>query len=144
MGSYKAVRKRIALSFLESSTDLAVKASSHLLSFVYRKKTTSSEGLQYSTEAGVDDADLQGGLEVGSSGREILDQELGDQIVQHTFPASPAWTPESIEINSRKGRRSMCVVAKDRAHYRVFDLESACKGEETRENREDGIDDNMS
>ena len=45
--------------------------------------------------------------------------------VQHTFPAGPIWTPECIEINGRKGRRAVCVLAQDRLRYRVFDLDSS-------------------
>jgi anaphase-promoting complex subunit 4 len=31
--------------------------------------------------------------------------------------------PEKLEVNGRKGRRVVCVLGKDRLHYRVFDLD---------------------
>lgn len=55
---------------------------------------------------------------------DISDEKLLSQLQQHRFPAGAAWTPERIEINGRKSRRSVCVVAKDRVTYRVFDLDS--------------------
>jgi hypothetical protein len=45
-------------------------------------------------------------------------------FVQHTFSMGPTWTPERIEINGRKGRRAICVLAQDRLRYRVYDLDS--------------------
>ena len=80
---------------------------------------------------------------MGSFSKEVLDPEQEDRIVQHTLPGSPAWTPDSIEINSRKGRQSVCVVAKDRAHYRVYDLESIYEEKEAREDRNYESDDSM-
>ena len=42
----------------------------------------------------------------------------------HTFPSSASSAPEKLEINGRKGRRVVCVVTKDKLHYRVFDIDS--------------------
>ena len=45
--------------------------------------------------------------------------------VRHTFPQGPEWAPEKIEINGRKGRRIICVLAKDKINYRIYDIDSA-------------------
>jgi len=52
-------------------------------------------------------------------------------FVQHTFSTGPVWTPERIEINGRKGRRAICVLAQDRLRYRVYDLDSFTPEEDT-------------
>ena len=44
--------------------------------------------------------------------------------VKHMFPEGPTWTPERLEVNGRKGRRAVCVVAEDRVHYRIFDIDT--------------------
>ena len=41
------------------------------------------------------------------------------------FPPGVSWTPERMEVNGRKGRRVLCIVAQDNFHYRVYDLDSA-------------------
>lgn len=46
-----------------------------------------------------------------------------EACTRHTFPNQITWLPETIEINGRKGRRAVCVVAQDRIHYRVFDID---------------------
>ncbi|MCJ1311524.1 hypothetical protein MMC25_005196 [Agyrium rufum] len=54
----------------------------------------------------------------------------GDEIalrtyIRHVFPSvAPAFAIERIEVNGRKGRRVVCVVAKDRLRLRFFDLDS--------------------
>ncbi len=42
----------------------------------------------------------------------------------HRFPPGRMWTPRSLEINGRKGRRMICVLAEDKLHYRQFDVDS--------------------
>ena len=39
------------------------------------------------------------------------------------FPPEASWTAENIEINDRQGRRMVCVLAQDRLHYRIYDLD---------------------
>ena len=41
------------------------------------------------------------------------------------FPAGITWAPEKMEINGRKGRRVICVLAQDKLHYRIFDLDGS-------------------
>ena len=59
--------------------------------------------------------------------------EQSTHLLRHSFPKGPAWTPERIEINGRKGRRAMCVLAEDTLHYRIYDLDSMPNEEETME-----------
>ena len=62
------------------------------------------------------------------------------RVLQYTFPAGPTWTPESLEINGRKGRRAVCVLAEDRLRYRVFDLDSFSSLDGSPANDTDGED----
>lgn len=45
------------------------------------------------------------------------------QFVVHTFPAGPEGV-EKCEVNGKKGRRALCVVAEDKIRYRIFDLDA--------------------
>lgn len=126
------------------STNLpSPKASSYLLSVPYRKKTISSEGLSYTRVSKTDDTNFQGGpefYEAISPSIDFSQQENMDQFVQHRFPSGLAWTPERIEVNGRRGRRVICVVAKDETRYRIHDLDSLQEAVEARENRRDETD----
>lgn len=42
----------------------------------------------------------------------------------HKFPAGKAWAPQRMEINGRKGRRILCVLAEDNLHYRQYAIDS--------------------
>lgn len=42
----------------------------------------------------------------------------------HQFPAGKVWRPQRLEVNGRKGRRVVCVVAEDQLHYRQLDIDS--------------------
>ncbi|KAH0543232.1 hypothetical protein FGG08_002396 [Glutinoglossum americanum] len=58
----------------------------------------------------------------------------------HFFPATEAgFVPEMLEINGRKGRRVVCVLGRDRLHYRVFDLDGEAEEEED-EDEDEGED----
>ena len=61
-----------------------------------------------------------------------VDQHV-DQLGQDILSASSAWTTERIEINGRKGRRTICVVDKDKIHYRIYDLDSLLQAEDEAE-----------
>lgn len=96
------------------------------MSISYRKQTFTSESLFYQkTHLEVEDeTDVSNCAATAALNLDISDEKLLNQLQQHRFPAGAAWTPERIEINGRKSRRSVCVVAKDRVTYRVFDLDS--------------------
>ena len=118
-------------------------ASSYLLSVPYRKETISSEGLRYTRVSKMDDTNLQGGPEIHEAiapSIDLSDQKYMDQFVLHKFPTGLSWTPERIEINGRKGRRIICVVAKDNMRYRIHDLDTLHEAEESQENRNDETD----
>lgn len=55
-----------------------------------------------------------------------------------------SWTPERMEVNGRKGRRVICVLAQDRFHYRVYDLDSFSGGDECQDTRTEGSEEVMS
>lgn len=98
---------------------MTIVASSYLLTISYRKQTFSSESLFYQKTALEMEGETTAALKL-----DISDKKLLNQLLQHTFPEGPAWTPERLEINGRKLRRSVCVVAKDMVTYRVLDLDS--------------------
>lgn len=60
------------------------------------------------------------------------------------FPEGALWTPERMEINGRKNRRVICVLAQDRVHYRVYDLDSSSGHEEAQDTKTEGSDEVMS
>lgn len=66
-----------------------------------------------------------------------VDLEQSSHILRHSFPPGPTWTPKRMEINGRKGRRAMCVLAQDGLHYRIYDLDSTTNDEETMEIADD-------
>ena len=64
---------------------------------------------------------------------DLSDEGRIRQYVQHNFPQGLAWTPAKLEINGRKGRRILCVLAEDRLQYRVYDLDSSSSNESAAE-----------
>ena len=69
-----------------------------------------------------------------------------DIASEHTwleFPEGVSWTPERIEVNGRNGRRAICVLAQDRFHYRVYDLDTRSGGDGVRDARSDDSDEIM-
>lgn len=105
------------------------------MSISYRKQTFSSESLFYQkANLEVDDG---AGVPIRAAttalNLDTSDEKLLSQLQQHRFPGGAAWTPERIEINGRKSRRGICVVAKDRVTYRVFDLDSLHKNKDESE-----------
>lgn len=59
------------------------------------------------------------------------------------FPAGVSWAPESLAVNGRKGRRIVCVLAQDRLHYRVYDLDGSPGNMAAQEARTEGSDEAM-
>ncbi|KAL8994812.1 MAG: hypothetical protein Q9169_005319 [Polycauliona sp. 2 TL-2023] len=59
----------------------------------------------------------------------------------HRFPPGKMWRPQGLEINGRKGRRTICVLAEDRIHYRQFDIDSMDTAHDSAPRR-DETDDN--
>ena len=56
---------------------------------------------------------------------DLADADTMTGYERHTFPAGKSWTPARLEINGRKGRRVMCVLAEDLIRYRLYDIDSA-------------------
>lgn len=105
------------------------------MSISYRKLSFSSDSLFYqkaNLEMG-DGAGVPVRAATAALNLDISDEKLLSQLQQHRFPEGAAWTPERIEINGRKSRRGICVVAKDRVTYRVFDLDSLHKNQDESE-----------
>lgn len=99
-------------------------------------------GLQYNV---VSDNSAEG-LEAAVDNTRLSEMDLSNAeqcrtCTWHEFPTGVSWTPERIEVNGRKGRRAICVLAQDRFHYRIFDLDSPSGGDATEETATEGSDD---
>lgn len=73
--------------------------------------------------------------------------DVASAFTWHEFPEGVSWAPERMEVNGRKGRRAICVLAQDRFHYRVYDLDSSggsSAGEEIQDVRTETSDEVMS
>lgn len=92
-------------------------ASSCLLSIVYRQRLNSSKGMSYTRAPDVNEESFGGILDPSP-------HENTDILVWQTFSSGSAWTPDRIEVNNRKNRQTVCVLAEDRAHYRIYDIQS--------------------
>ena len=64
------------------------------------------------------------------AGANSFELQQSIHMLRHSFPEGPTWTPERMEINGRKGRRAICVLAQDALRYRVFDLDSTSNDED--------------
>ncbi|KAL8852821.1 MAG: hypothetical protein Q9221_002330 [Calogaya cf. arnoldii] len=100
---------------------------SRLVQIDFRPSQDSETGLRYQ-EAGL--AGQAPSEEVGKnevSGSQGISLRVLSDISMHTvhrFHPGKVWTPLRLEINGRKGRRTICVLAEDRIHYRQFDIDS--------------------
>ena len=48
-----------------------------------------------------------------------------DEFLMHRLLAGPSGGVARCEINGRKGRRAICVVAEDLIRYQIFDIDTA-------------------
>lgn len=75
---------------------------------------------------------------------ELSGPDAASAYTWQEFPEGVSWTPERVEVNGRKGRRVICVLAQDRFHYRVYDLDSSSGGEDVQDTRTESSDEIMS
>lgn len=54
---------------------------------------------------------------------DLSDKEVLKSYVRHTFANNPSSVPSKLEVNGRKGRRALCVIAEDKIHYQVLDID---------------------
>jgi hypothetical protein len=72
-------------------------------------------------------------MEDAETGDASISFSIPDQAAQYAwleFPRGDSWAPERIEVNGRKGRRVVCVFARDRLHYRIYDLDGSAEVED--------------
>ena len=62
---------------------------------------------------------------------DLSDPDVAGAYMWQECPDGVSWTPERMEINGRKGRRAICLLAQDRFRYRVYDLDSSLDRDET-------------
>ena len=103
-----------------------------MLRIPYRKRSGSSETLAYTVMANQNITNTKGSARRADI---IPSIDLADpeQLMAYTwleFPPGVSWTPQRMEINGRKGRRVICIVAQDNFHYRVYDLDSVTESQD--------------
>ena len=111
--------EKLIVAFSKSSS------TSHLLYFSYRHQSQPFSDISYATLEPVGTTTHAANQPSGAAHLDISSDDEVKQFIQHTFPDGPSWTPQRLEVNGRKGRRAACVVAEDRIHYRIFDIDSA-------------------
>lgn len=119
---------------------VSAKYSSRLFRIPYRGTASASGELVYATmNEGKVGQRMDGNHDHFSI--DLSDPDVASAYTWQEFPEGVSWTPERMEINGRKGRRVICVLAQDRVHYRVYDLDSSSGGEE--DARAEGSDEVM-
>ena len=103
------------------AANISVKASSRLLGIPYRDTEQSANALTY---IHIDDKDVERDASSGNT-LDLADADMMNRYERHTFPGGKSWTPVRLEINGRKGRRVMCILAEDLTRYRLYDVDSA-------------------
>ncbi len=91
-------------------------------------------GLQYMTVN-----DDSAGIIEGCPKIDLSDAEQCRACTWREFPAGVSWAPERLEVNGRKGRRLICVLAQDKFHYRIYDLDNFSSAEEAEDVGSDEI-----
>lgn len=89
--------------------------SSRLLRIAYGDKTSDTPGLEF-VDVSRSENPQHPSLDFSSS-------EHYEMCTWHQFSKGASWTPAILEVNGRKGRRAVCVLASDKLHYRVYDLD---------------------
>ena len=112
----------------------ACAAASYLMNIRYRP-SDDDESITFTDIANKDNDHLN-----HPPGANSFDLKQSSHLLRHSFPKGPTWTPERMEINGRKGRRAVCVLAQDNLHYRIYDLDSATSDDETIESTSDEKD----
>lgn len=122
---------------------VSTNSSSRLLRIPYRETTNAHEKKVYTTinqndtEHRMDDIDNHPIID-------FSDPDVASAYTWQIFSEGVSWTPDKLEVNGRKGRRAICVLAQDGFHYRVYDLDSSSGSEEVRDTRTDTDNENVS
>ncbi|KAI9675657.1 MAG: hypothetical protein M1817_001024 [Caeruleum heppii] len=100
--------------------------ASHLLSIAYARSSESEPGLFYAplVPSSSSQINLPPVSTIPDSIVTLLDEEVVAKHSHHCFPQSASFYPTKLEINGRKGRRVVCVLAQDRMKYRIYDLDT--------------------
>lgn len=93
----------------------------------YDQKSGAADGLRYVRAPEFSEDGSEGGsenLSTASLNMNVLDSHVMGQFTQLSFPTDSTWMPKRIEINGRKGRQAICVLASDEKSYRIYDMEN--------------------
>lgn len=102
-------------------------ASSRLFRIPYRETANAYGKSSYAT---INERNVEHSTD-NSDTRSTFDFSDSDVVSAYTwleYPEGVSWTPERMEINGRTGRRAICVLARDRFHYRVYGLDNETDG----------------
>lgn len=71
---------------------------------------------------------------------DLFSDRVQNHFVRHTFLGTTAASvaPAKIEVNGRKNRRALCIVAQDSVHYRIFDVDSFHAQDDGHDDGDDG------
>jgi anaphase-promoting complex subunit 4 len=72
-----------------------------------------------------------------------IDRNRMERMIVHTFPPEDRFKPLRIEVNGRKNRRFVAVIAEDLRHLRIFDLDFKEEDEVHSGSRVDHVSDLM-
>ncbi|KAL9031876.1 MAG: hypothetical protein Q9196_000131 [Gyalolechia fulgens] len=114
----------LALAF----TDQKGKYVPRLLKVYYRLKGRFGKTLRYRERGLIHKEDkVDTGSILERTGIDLTNQNDVTFHTMHRFPTGKVWIPQGLEVNGRMGKRTICVVAEDRVHYRQFDIDNRKK-----------------
>lgn len=122
---------------------VSAESSSQLFRIPYRESANASGKLAYAT---INERNVEQRMD-GNTDHSSIDlsrPDVASAYMWQEFPDGVSWTPERMEVNGRKGRRVICVLAQDRFHYRVYDLDGSSSGGEVQDTRTEGSNEVMS
>ena len=100
--------------------------SSRLFRIFYRKSVDHPLVLRYSAVNEVVEAEYEGRIPSPHPSKvDLSDTKTCKACTWLKFPVGISWAPERLEVNGRKGKRVICVLAQDRLRYRVYDLDNS-------------------
>ena len=110
---------------------------------MYRTRSDTSSGLRYTIAEASQGTSATGTAEGDIPSLDLHDQEHMADFTHHEFPTGVSWAPETMDINGRKDRRVMCVVAQDKKRYRIYHVDSHPDLDELESVGNDGSNDIM-
>lgn len=109
---------------------MQVLGDSYLLKIEFRLREGSYSSLVYregNLTRQLRVAERDGRMSAERSGINLRNEKDVAALIVQTFPAGTAWMPQRLEINGRRGRRTICVLAENKLQYRQFAIDELYK-----------------